>query len=92
VRGSLAAVSSHGVPHRAQTVAAAGAAAVVLAGGIGVALALSAVSILTYYGVAHLAALRLGPGEGRPPAAVPLAGLVGCGVVVAGVLLASNSL
>lgn len=89
---ALAAVSSHGVPHRAQILAAAGAGVVVLVGGIGVALALSAVSILTYYGVAHLAALRLGPGEGRPPRAVPVLGLLGCVGVVAGLVLAGNSL
>jgi APA family basic amino acid/polyamine antiporter len=88
----LAEVSSHGVPHRAQIAAAVGAGAVVLVGGIGVALALSAVSILTYYGVAHLAALRLGAGEGRPPRAVPALGLLGCVGVVVGLLLASNAL
>jgi APA family basic amino acid/polyamine antiporter len=85
----LAAVSGHGVPHRAQLVAGAGAALVVAVGGIGSALALSAVSILAYYGVAHLAALRLG--AGRPPLAVPLLGLAGCAVVAASlVLLAGN--
>jgi APA family basic amino acid/polyamine antiporter len=89
---ALAAVSAHGVPHRAQIVAAAGAAIVVLVGGIGVALALSAVSILTYYGVAHLAALRLGGQEGRPPRIVPVAGLAGCSVVALSlVLLISNT-
>ncbi|MFC6236546.1 APC family permease [Longivirga aurantiaca] len=84
---ALAAVSRHGVPHRAQIVAAVGAAVVVLVGGIGAALALSAVSILTYYGVAHLAALRLGTEEGRPPRIVPLAGLAGCAAVALSLLL-----
>lgn len=89
---ALAAVSGHGVPHRAQVAAAAGAAIVVLIGGIGVALAVSAVSILTYYGVAHLAALRLGAHEGRPPRIVPVVGLIGCaGVALSLVLLASNT-
>ena len=83
---ALATTSRHAVPHRAQVVAAVAAAGVVLVGGIGVALGISAVSILTYYGVAHLAALRLGPEEGRPPRAVPVLGLLGC-VVVAGSLL-----
>lgn len=83
----LSAISSYGVPHRAQVVAAAGAAVVVLVGGIGAALALSAVSILTYYGVAHLAALRLGRDEGAPPRLVPLAGLAGCLVVAAALLV-----
>jgi APA family basic amino acid/polyamine antiporter len=85
--GRLAAVSSYGVPHRAQVAAAAGAAVVVLVGGIGGALALSAVSILTYYGVAHLAALRLGRDEGAPPRAVPLVGLAGCLAVAAALLV-----
>lgn len=83
----LAAVSSYGVPHRAQVVAAAGAAAVVLVGGIGGALALSAVSILTYYGVAHLAALRLPRATGGPPRVVPVAGLVGCVLVAVALLV-----
>ena len=86
--GWLAAVSGHGVPHRAQVVAGLGAAIVVALGGIGSALALSAVSILTYYGVAHLAALRL---PARPPLAIPAVGLAGCAVVaVSLVLLAGN--
>jgi len=83
----MAAVSGNGVPRRAQVVAAAGAAVVVLVGGIGVALGLSAVSILTYYGVAHLAALRLGTEEGRPPRIVPVAGLAGCAAVALSLLL-----
>ncbi|HSR25805.1 MAG TPA: APC family permease [Candidatus Eisenbacteria bacterium] len=80
----LTRVSRHGVPHVAQVVAGAGAAAVALAGGLGAALALSAATILTYYGIAHLAAFRLR--EGRPPLVVPVLGLLGC-VLVAGSLL-----
>ena len=83
----LAAVSSHGVPHRAQLAAAAGASVVAAVGGIGAALALSGFSVLAYYGVAPLAALRLGRDEGRPPVVVPLLGLAGC-VVVATSLVA----
>ena len=83
----LTRVSRHGVPHVAQVVAGAGAAAVALAGGIGAALALSAATILTYYGIAHLAALRLR--QGRPPVAVPLLGLLGC-VLVAGSLIVAT--
>ena len=90
---ALATISGRGVPHRAQLVAAGGAGLVVLLGGVGVALALSAVSILTYYGVAHLAALRLRAGEGRPPRIVPLLGLLGCATVACSlVLLAGNTL
>lgn len=87
----LTSVSRHGVPHRAQVVAALGAGLVVLVGGIGVALGVSAVSILTYYGVAHLAALRLGADEGRPPRLVPVVGLLGCVVVAASLLLLASS-
>ena len=83
----LAGVSRHGVPRRAQLVAAAGAALVAAIGGIGGALALSGFSILAYYGVAHLAALRLRRDEGRPPLAVPVVGLAGC-VLVASSLVA----
>jgi APA family basic amino acid/polyamine antiporter len=83
--GGLTQVSRHGVPHVAQVVAGVGAAAVALAGGIGVALALSAATILTYYGIAHLAALRLR--EGRPPIAVPLLGLLGCALVAGSLLV-----
>ena len=61
----------------------------VLVGGIGGALALSAVGVLSYYGVAHLAALRLRPEEGRPPRLVPVLGLAGCVVVVAALALAA---
>jgi basic amino acid/polyamine antiporter, APA family len=56
-------------------------------GGIGSALAVSGVSILVYYGVAHLAALRLRPDEGRPPVAVPVFGLLGCAVVATSLVL-----
>ena len=84
---SLATVSDAGVPRRSQLVAAAGAACVALVGGIGAALAVSAMSILTYYGVAHLAARRLRREEGRPPLAVPLLGLLGCLLVAASLLL-----
>jgi APA family basic amino acid/polyamine antiporter len=88
----LSAVSAYAVPHRAQLVAAAGAAVVVLAGGIGAALAVSGTSILLYYGVAHLAALRLGPDEGRPPRAVPVVGLLGCAVVAGSLVLVGTGL
>ncbi len=84
---AMSAVSRHGVPHRAQVVAGCGAAVVALLGGIGGALAVSAVSILAYYGVAHLAALRLGPDEGAPPRVVPLVGLVGCVVVASSLVV-----
>jgi APA family basic amino acid/polyamine antiporter len=81
----LTPVSRHGVPHRAQLVAAAGAAAVALLGGIAGALAVSGASILLYYGVAHVAALRMG--DGRPPRAVPWLGLAGCVLVASSLVV-----
>lgn len=84
---ALQAVSRHGVPHRAQITAGLGAAVVAVLGGIGAALAVSGVSILAYYGVAHLAALRLRRDEGRPPVGVPVVGLLGCVVVAAALVL-----
>jgi APA family basic amino acid/polyamine antiporter len=83
----LASVSASGVPHTAQLVAALGAVGVALFGGIAAALALSGVSVLAYYGVAHLAALRLPADQGRPPAAVPLLGLLGCTAVALSLVL-----
>ena len=81
-----------GVPSRAGLSAAVLAALVVLAGGIGVALALSAAFILTYYGVAHLAVLaRVRRGEAARLLGVSAAlGLVGCLVVVAGLVLSTG--
>lgn len=83
----LAAVGGLGgarVPARAEVLAAVLAAAVAMAGGIGFALGLSAVSILTYYGVAHVAAWRRWPRVGVR--LVAGCGLLGC-VAVAGSLL-----
>ena len=78
---ALAAVSSRSVPHRAAAVVAVLAAVVVLAGQLSWALALSGVSILAYYAVAHLAAWTLPVGQ-RPPRLVPVLGLVGCLLVL----------
>lgn len=89
--GGLAAVSALSVPWRAEMVAAALAAAVVLVGGIGFALALSAATILTYYAVAHLAVLAQ-VRRGALPWSLGLTasvGLLGCVTVVLGLLLAA---
>ena len=62
-------------------------------GGIGFALALSAALILTYYGVAHLAVLAR-VRRGDFPRALGLTsalGLIGCVVVVAGLVIAVAS-
>ena len=83
-----------GVPARAEISAAVLAAVVVIVGGIGFALALSAALILTYYGVAHLAVLaRVRTGDfPRLLGASATLGLVGCLVVVVGLLLSTGAL
>ena len=83
-------VSATGVPQRAQITAAVGAGVVVLVGGIGSALALSGASILTYYAVAHLAALRMGIDEPRPPRFVPILGLMGCALIAVAIVVAAR--
>jgi len=82
------------VPARAEISAALLAALVVIVGGIGFALALSAALILTYYGVAHLAVLaRVRAGAfPRLLGASAAAGLAGCLVIVTGLLLSSGAL
>ena len=83
-----------GVPARAEISAAVLAALVVVVGGIGFALALSAALILTYYGVAHLAVLaRVRRGDFPRLLGVSAGlGLVGCLVVVVGLLLSAGAL
>ena len=82
------------VPARAEVTAAVLSAAVVVVGGIGFALAVSAAFILTYYGVAHLAVLaRVRRGDFHRALGLTSAlGLVGCLVVVAGLLLSAGAL
>ena len=79
------------VPYRAEVAAALGTGILVLAGGLVVALSVSAAMILTYYAISHLAAMRLerpaGVG-GALLAATPVAGLAGCALLVGAVLLA----
>lgn len=91
---SLAVIASRGVPARAEITAALLAAAVVLVGGIGFALAVSAGFILTYYGVAHLAVLaRVRRGEF--PVVLGLTsglGLAGCLAVVVGLAFGTGAL
>lgn len=89
--GVFAAVgSSTKVPYRAEIAAAAGAAVLALLGGLVLSLAVSAAMILTYYGISHLCAMRVerrsGVG-GVLVAATPYAGLVGCVVLVGGLLV-----
>lgn len=101
--GRLAHVTAAtGVPSTAEITAAVLSAVVVLIGGIGFALALSACLILTYYGVAHVAVLaqvrhpdarpvgQAAPAGlfGRVLAVNAVLGLVGCLAVVTGLLVA----
>lgn len=85
---------STGVPARAEISAAVLAALVVVVGGIGFALALSAALILTYYGVAHLAVLaRVRRGDfPRLLGVSATLGLTGCLVIVGGLLLSTGAL
>jgi APA family basic amino acid/polyamine antiporter len=86
--------SGAGVPARAEISAAVLAALVVVVGGIGFALALSAALILIYYGVAHLAVLaRVRRGDFPRLLGVSAAlGLAGCLVVVVGLLVSTGAL
>lgn len=69
-----------GTPYRADVLVGVAVAVVVLAGGVVGAVAVSAATVLVYYGVANAAAMRLPGGAGR---AVAVAGLGGCAVLVA---------
>lgn len=93
-RGLSQVSTGAGVPARAEISAAVLAALVVVVGGIGFALALSAALILTYYGVAHLAVLaRVRRGDFPRLLGVSAGlGLVGCLVVVVGLLLSTGAL
>jgi APA family basic amino acid/polyamine antiporter len=68
-----------GLPRRAQGVAALIAAVIAMVGTIPWSLALSAATVLAYYAVAHLAALRRWP---RSP--LPVLGIVGCLALIGG--------
>lgn len=77
------------IPNRAEIAAAVGAALLVSVGGLTLALALSAVMILTYYGIGHLAALRIPAKPGLLGFAlrtVPVVGFLGCMSLVGAVL------
>ena len=77
------------VPSRAAITAAVLTAMVVVVGGIAFALALSAASILTYYAIAHLAVLaRVRTGDARRWLGLTSGlGLIGCGALVAGLVV-----
>jgi APA family basic amino acid/polyamine antiporter len=77
------------IPIRAEVAAALATTVLVIAGGLTLALAVSATMILTYYSIAHLSALRLAGVGGSASLAGRVAavlGLVGCVGLVAGLL------
>jgi APA family basic amino acid/polyamine antiporter len=84
----LARTSARRVPQRAGIVAAVLAALVASAGRLSWSLALSAASILCYYGVAHLAAMTL-PRRRTTDLVWPVVGLTGCVVIVVGLAVAA---
>jgi APA family basic amino acid/polyamine antiporter len=87
-RGDLPAALStvdrrHGVPRRAILLVGTVAAVIAATGTLSGVAAAAAFTILIYYGIANIAALRL-RGEARLyPAAVPVIGLVACAVLAA---------
>lgn len=87
----FAAVGSRSsIPYRAEFAAAVGAAILVAAGGLVLALGVSAAMILTYYAIAHVAAMRLDrrPGvRGALLAAAPVVGVLACAVLVGALLV-----
>jgi len=83
---ALAHVSPHRVPWKGAIAATALSAVVVLPGRLSWALGLSGICILTYYAVAHAASFTL-PGPWILRRAIPAAGLLLCGTVIAAVLL-----
>jgi APA family basic amino acid/polyamine antiporter len=71
----------HGAPDRAVLVVGAVAAVVAATGTLGTVAAAAAFTILVYYGIANLAALRMPRDAKLYPDVVPVVGLVACGVL-----------
>ena len=72
------AVSRRRVPQRAQLMVSLAVLVVVLTGGLVGAVMVSAGSVLVYYAIANVAALRLSAAERRWPRGLAILGLVGC--------------
>jgi APA family basic amino acid/polyamine antiporter len=88
--GALAAVDPGAqVPRRA--VLAVGAVATVVAATVDLraVIGFSSFGVLLYYGIANVSAWTLPAGEGRPPRAVPVVGVIGCLVMAFALPLAS---
>ncbi len=67
-----------GVPHRAEVLIGAVVAVLAAFADLRSAIGFSSFAVLTYYGIANASAWTLGEGEGRPPRAVPVVGVLGC--------------
>ncbi|MDN3249357.1 APC family permease [Streptomyces sp. ZSW22] len=66
------------VPHRAELLVGAVVAVLAATADLRGAIGFSSFAVLAYYAVANAAAWTLTPEEGRPPRALPAAGLAGC--------------
>jgi APA family basic amino acid/polyamine antiporter len=76
---ALSEVDAHGAsPRRAVLVTGAGIAALTMLGSVETTWSFSAFTVLVYYGLTNLAALRLPAPQRRYPRAVPAFGLAGC--------------
>jgi amino acid transporter len=87
---ALAAVHPRfGVPHRAELLIGVVVAALAATADVRGAIGFSSFAVLIYYAVANASAFTLRPGEGRPPRAIPVIGLVGCVVLACALPLSS---
>ncbi|PWK89535.1 amino acid/polyamine/organocation transporter (APC superfamily) [Lentzea atacamensis] len=69
------------VPHHAEIAVGVAVAILVSVVDLRGAIGFSSFAVLAYYAVANASALTLTPGEGRPPAIVPVVGFLGCVVL-----------
>ncbi len=74
----LAAISEHGSPKRAVVLTGLLVGGLVLTGSVRLTWSFSAFTVLVYYALTNLAALRLPPDARRYPRWIPAAGLVAC--------------
>ncbi|MEV4461017.1 APC family permease [Microbispora sp. NPDC049633] len=77
------------VPHHAAVAVGAVVAVLAATADLRGAIGFSSFGVLVYYAIANAAAWTLGPGEGRPPRAVPVLGLAGCLVLAFALPLSS---
>jgi APA family basic amino acid/polyamine antiporter len=71
------------VPRRAELVVGIAVMVLVLTVDLRGAIGFSSFGVLVYYAVANASAMTLGAGEGAPPRALPVVGLLGCLVLAA---------